>query len=328
MDTLGKRIVHHRKRLGLTQDQLAEKLGVTAQAVSKWENDQSCPDITILPRLADIFGITTDALLGRSEPVYQAEVVSEEKEKDKPIVNIHWDGGRKSTFGVAVWVLAVGTLYLLSQLLSWGMSFWDVLWPTSMLVFGLFNIWPKFSFFSMGCVLLGGYFLTQQWLPLPEDIDGGVIWAAVILLFGVSLLIDALRKPKKTECFTYEKAHGKATVALEVDDENFEYNASFTEDTAKICLQKLESGEANCTFGNYILDLTGVESVSEDCRLELNCSFGKLTLLVPGKFYVKTDNSAAVGSLNILGRPDDQAQGRITLEANCMFCNVEVQYVS
>ena len=61
--TLGKRIVHHRKRLGLTQDQLAEKLGVTAQAVSKWENDQSCPDIATLPKLAQIFGITVDELL-------------------------------------------------------------------------------------------------------------------------------------------------------------------------------------------------------------------------------------------------------------------------
>ena len=60
--TLGKRIVANRKRIGLTQEQLAEQLGVTAQAVSKWENDQSCPDITILPQLADIFGISTDAL--------------------------------------------------------------------------------------------------------------------------------------------------------------------------------------------------------------------------------------------------------------------------
>ena len=41
--TLGKRILYHRKRLGLTQDQLAEKMGVTAQAVSKWEQIYPAP---------------------------------------------------------------------------------------------------------------------------------------------------------------------------------------------------------------------------------------------------------------------------------------------
>ncbi len=75
--TLGKRIMQHRKDMGLTQDQLAEKLGVTAQAVSKWENDLSCPDINMLPRLAEVFGTTTDALLGH-EKVYEAEVVQPE----------------------------------------------------------------------------------------------------------------------------------------------------------------------------------------------------------------------------------------------------------
>ena len=63
-DTLGKRIAAHRRRLGLTQDRLAELLGVTAQAVSKWENDQSCPDISLLPKLSQVFGCTTDELLG------------------------------------------------------------------------------------------------------------------------------------------------------------------------------------------------------------------------------------------------------------------------
>ena len=70
--TLGKRISAYRKKLGLTQDQLADKLGLTAQAVSKWENDLSCPDISVLPELSKILGITVDELLsGKKENTVQ-----------------------------------------------------------------------------------------------------------------------------------------------------------------------------------------------------------------------------------------------------------------
>ena len=58
-------IVRSRKALGLTQEGLAQKLGVTNQAVSKWESGQSCPDLALLPLLADLFGITIDELFGR-----------------------------------------------------------------------------------------------------------------------------------------------------------------------------------------------------------------------------------------------------------------------
>ncbi|MFR7852724.1 MAG: helix-turn-helix domain-containing protein [Christensenellales bacterium] len=51
-DTLGKRIMALRKAAGMTQEQVAERLGVSPQAVSKWENDVSCPDVTMIPRIA------------------------------------------------------------------------------------------------------------------------------------------------------------------------------------------------------------------------------------------------------------------------------------
>lgn len=60
-------ITKYRKALGLTQEALAQKLGVTNQAVSKWESGQSCPDIALLPQIADLFGISLDALFGREE---------------------------------------------------------------------------------------------------------------------------------------------------------------------------------------------------------------------------------------------------------------------
>jgi len=62
-ETIGNRITKYRKAKGLTQEDLAAKLGVSSQAVSKWENDVSCPDISLLPQLCRWLGITTDELL-------------------------------------------------------------------------------------------------------------------------------------------------------------------------------------------------------------------------------------------------------------------------
>lgn len=66
--TIGSKIAFYRKKMGITQDALAQKLEVSNQAVSKWESDQCCPDISLLPLLADIFGITIDELFNRKAP--------------------------------------------------------------------------------------------------------------------------------------------------------------------------------------------------------------------------------------------------------------------
>ena len=61
--TLGMMITSLRKEQGMTQLELAEKMGVTDKAVSKWERDLSCPDVNSLPKLAEIFGISVDELM-------------------------------------------------------------------------------------------------------------------------------------------------------------------------------------------------------------------------------------------------------------------------
>ena len=64
--TIGNRIACYRKQMNITQEKLAQQLQVTNQAVSKWESDQCCPDVMLLPRIADIFGVSIDALFGRA----------------------------------------------------------------------------------------------------------------------------------------------------------------------------------------------------------------------------------------------------------------------
>ncbi len=65
---LARNIAQYRKSSGLTQEELGNALGVTYQAVSKWENEQAMPDITILPHLASILSVSIDKLLGYQAP--------------------------------------------------------------------------------------------------------------------------------------------------------------------------------------------------------------------------------------------------------------------
>lgn len=80
--TLGRRIAHLRRQQALTQEALAERLNITAQAVSKWENDLSCPDIMTLPRLAELLGVTTDTLLTGAPSAHAAEARAAKKPEE------------------------------------------------------------------------------------------------------------------------------------------------------------------------------------------------------------------------------------------------------
>ena len=79
-ETFGQRFQRLRKRLGLKQEDIANKVNVSAQAVSKWENDLSAPDISILPTLADILNVSLDELLGRE--TIKTQVLPEHERKD------------------------------------------------------------------------------------------------------------------------------------------------------------------------------------------------------------------------------------------------------
>lgn len=61
--TFGSMIATLRKKNGMTQLDLAEKMGVTDKAVSKWERDLSFPDVSSIPKLAEIFDVTVDELM-------------------------------------------------------------------------------------------------------------------------------------------------------------------------------------------------------------------------------------------------------------------------
>ena len=331
--TLGNRIAQNRKRLNMTQDQLAEKLGITAQAVSKWENDLSCPDISTLPVLADIFGITIDELLGREEPqkVYEGQVVQAEdpeEDTDEDDENgwvFKWDGGRRGSLGFALWVVLLGGLLLADNLLHLDVGFWSLAWPSFLLMMGLFH-GKGFSFGRLCFVLLGGYCLVNNMGLMPLHLTGDIIWPGLVILFGLSLVLEAMKKPKKSS-FHFSGKGKKSKNDCFADERSFNCNISFGENHYLVTADALEEGNANVSFGELTVDLSGCQKIGQPCWLGANCSFGELEILVPRKYRVELSESTAFADVQIEGRPDAERAGIITIEANVSFGQITMRYV-
>ena len=337
MDTIGKRIAQHRKRMGLTQDQLAEKLGITAQAISKWENDLSCPDIAILPKLADIFTTTTDALLGHEtpSPVFETTVVSATSaednglryDSDSGIIDLHWDGAKIGGIGIACWVLLTGIVYLAAQLLHVDISFWNVVWPNLLFVFGILGLYPKFSVIRLGCALAGAYFLLEKLQILSIRIDSGILIAVLVLLFGTALLADSLRKHNKKYHRAGKQLRKEFCNDYHIDGNTFTYDASFGESMQAVILESLYRGDISVNFGEYTVDLTGIAAVENGCRLIAHCNFGELIIQVPRCYQIISGSSTSFASFNIQGQPDTETRGTIHLDADASFGQITVVYI-
>lgn len=77
-----KNIAHYRKAKKMTQDELADRIGVSPQAVSKWENGVSCPDIAYLPEIAEVLGVDINSLFREEAEEPETYLVEEDMKKD------------------------------------------------------------------------------------------------------------------------------------------------------------------------------------------------------------------------------------------------------
>lgn len=147
-DKTGKFIAACRKAKGLTQKALAEKLGVTNKAVSKWESGQGMPDISILTQLAHVLDVSVDALLnGRAEACSEPAAEPENVRKKK----------RRVTAGnIAGGILIAVTVYLLAI---------QCMYPVFKKTFGMEYIWNVLFYMINGVILLfifaGGVYIKK-----------------------------------------------------------------------------------------------------------------------------------------------------------------------
>ena len=223
----------------------------------------------------------------------------------------------------------MGIQLILSKLLRYDVTFWNVLWPSALLIFGVFGILPKFSFVSLGCALFGAYFLLNCWQLLPFTLGGELVFPAILVVFGLSLLVDAFKKPRKPRVSVKHSGlpHRRHKDDYRLDAEGFEFDACFGESTKLVSLPVLRYGDISASFGDYTVDLSGVGAVANGCVIDATCSFGELTILVPSRFEVKMDTSSAFGDINLNGQPGPETDGTILVDASANFGEISIRYI-
>lgn len=206
---IADRIQHLRKSKGISQEELADKIGVSRQAVSKWESEQSAPDIEKIVLLSDFFDVTTDYILKGIEPVPH-ETISEKK---KPDANIFAITGTAFNFiGIVVSAMiwyekqiatatAIGLIFIIMgcMIYSIGMTIADK--DTKMKakrIFWALNVWTlTFMPLSMLYNILTG---AQGTAPYPilgnSFVKYIIVWVVYIAIGTVCNLIIH-QKPKK-----------------------------------------------------------------------------------------------------------------------------------
>ncbi|MBQ3355959.1 MAG: helix-turn-helix transcriptional regulator [Oscillospiraceae bacterium] len=331
--TLGDRIKYHRKRLGMTQEQLAERMGVSAQAVSKWENNQSCPDISVLPDLANVFGISVDELLGKGSAAREAEIVEPEEEKKSGYT---WNWKYESKRGgilFALFILTVGALLLLrSYVPAMDISWWTIVWTTALVYIGISGLIGHFSLFCLLMSLGGLYFLLSAYGVIAIRLSAGVILPALLILWGVSLLIDVFfgNKPWKRNHEALHKINAEKKHQCEYScaDGVLECSMSFGEDRVPVVTPLLKEGSIESSFGDFTVDFSGCEAVAAYCEVTAENSFGSLKLLIPEKFRVEVQSDASFAAApEIKGAPSPQPQGTIRLKADVSFGSIQIRYI-
>ena len=344
-ETLGKRIATLRKEKGLTQEQLAEKVGVSAQAVSKWENDVSCPDITLLPLLADLFGVSVDELLG-VKPVEPHIVILDKDEAPKQekkgrSFSFEWgkDSGKWSTIATCIGLILVClffTLHSMAKMFPYidtaelTLKGWNYVWPLLIFTLGLASVKSNYAFagamMAFGAyefvrrVLLGYEIASLPAIPWYVVLLIGAIVALLMVIFGN---LGICRKHKKKS-----EAHGAKKPTMEYSDENnyLKADMSFGNNTITYERDVLCGGEIDSNFGDYTVDLRNVMTFTENCLLKIDQNFGNITLLLPQHVKLVKSSDTAFAAVTVSGDPDPDATQTLLLQADVNFGALQVKY--
>lgn len=328
--TIGKRIMQLRKEKGLTQEQLAERMGVSAQAVSKWENDVSCPDISILPQLAAVLGTTTDELLG-AKPLEPHVVVVGSKNQakdDDGRVTVEFNGKGFRAFngiGLAVILIVLGGTFLLDKAGVLPIGIWGIVWPCVLMGLGIAWLIEDLSVFGLGMGLLGLYFLLFHLGAITFVLTWSYIWPSLIVLLGLSILIHRLNPKRRFRFRRFRNREGGNTYS-EAND-FLQADCSFTEEKRKYAPETLTGGDIDLSFGQGTFDLTNVQRVTPGAKFNVDVSFGECIIILPRRIRLELRADKSFGSIQMRGEAASDARETLVLEGDVSFGELSIRYV-
>ena len=333
--SMGKRIMALRKNKGYTQEQLSEKLGVSSQAVSKWENEVSCPDISIVPQLAEVLGVTTDELLGvKSIEPHVVVVDSGRGEKSKKSgegINFSLDLGKKDGIFFALTIILVGVAFLLSRLNVLPFSevgFWGVVWPAVVLGLGVAWCVKRFSPFTLAVALLGLYYLLFNLKAITFVLTWGTVWPIALIVIGLTILWDKFVLGGKRAKYHYH-AGDKTPVSEYTDSDGYvRYESTFNEDHRVLSSERFAGGKVDATFGKATLDLSACKSVVPGAVLNIDASFCSFELIVPRSIRAELQSmDKSFGSISVKGEPAFDAKDFFQIKGEVAFGSLVSRYV-
>jgi len=332
--TIGKRIMTLRKSRGMTQDQLAEKLGVSPQAVSKWENDISCPDINLLPKLAELFRVSIDSLFGMPE---QREVADPPLQRDLPVVCSVPEAEEPDEFPeeepedctsspwnglpmLATAVLLFAAALLLNRTLLSGLGhagIWSLLWPSAVLASGLNSMSQRISFGNVVLTGFGGYHLLVNLhiLPTWDGLGWGIAIPALLILWALFKLFGHVLTGKKEP----ETAN-----SCMLHSEKLQHETCFSSETVKLHASVFRGGEFDTVFGSTVIDLTDCKTVEPGGVLHGDAVFSSVTLKLPRNWKLEQRTDRVGASVITHGEPDEDADQLLVLKADVVFGSLEI----
>lgn len=338
--TIGKRIRTLRKQRGMTQEQLAEQVGVSPQAVSKWENDNSCPDISVLPILAETLGVTVDMLLGtarleelpKKETVYKQSSLKDEDEVDDDTggsIELHMHTKKGTGILTGLFLAVLGVLLLLTEIhRAWfPCGFWELAWPISIVYLGL--IWGgsgRISAANVVITLLGIYALLSNLKVLAHPISWTIVLAVVLLVLGLSYTLRYIFGWKKR--YSFKKGNKRFVSSFTEEGGNIQFETSFGENRRRVSEPYFNSGSAQVSFGEGILDLRSVTSFADNAVLDVTVSFGDLIVYLPDNVRLLEDASCHFANTDYIshGAPAPDAPYQLTVSGDINFGNLDIRY--